>query len=157
MMDTIESSEMFIENSRITRVIIGGDMNLDLSRHNMHDMYCRDFIDRQNLINTFHLPVVDKGYTYYDVANGCKSCINHFSVHYSLGDSVLSIQRCEHAVNPSKYLPLVMGISVNIISREILLDQDTPTELPICWHRFNENKNSYYIILKSMRCQNVIM
>ncbi len=50
MMDTIESTEMFIENSGIRRVIIGGDMNLDLSHHNAHDMYFRNFIDGQNLI-----------------------------------------------------------------------------------------------------------
>ncbi len=79
MMDTIESTENFIENSGITRVIISGDMNLDLSCHNAHDMYFRDFIDRQNLIYTFHLPVADKGYTYYDMANGCKSCIDHLN------------------------------------------------------------------------------
>ncbi len=113
MIDTIESTEIFIENSGITRVIIGGDMNLDLSHHNAHDMYFRDFIDIQNLIYTFHLPVADKGGTYYDMANGCKSCIDHFSVHNSLCDSVLSIQRCEHALNPSKHLPLVMDISVS--------------------------------------------
>ncbi len=144
MMDTIESTVMFIENSGITSVIIGGDINLDLSHHNARDMYFRDFIDGQNLIYTFHLPVADKGYTYYDMANGCKSCIDHISVHYSLCDSVLSIQRCEHALNPSKHLPLVMHISVNIVSREINTDQDPPTELPICWHRVNENHEKKY-------------
>ncbi len=116
-------------------------MNLDLSHQNAHDMYFRDFIDRHNLTYTFHLP--HKGYTYYDMANGCKSCIDHFSVHYSLCDSVLSIQRYEHALNPSKHIPLVIDITVNII-REIHLDQDPPTELPICWHRVNENHVKRY-------------
>ena len=144
VMDTFEYTELFIEKSGITRVIMGGDMNLDLSRHNSHDMYFRDFIDRQNLVYTFDLPVADKGYTYYDLANSCKSCIDHFSVYYALCDSVLGIQRCEHALNPSKHLPVVMDISVNTMKRDIHVDQDPQTEMPICWHRVNDNHEREY-------------
>ncbi len=50
----------------------------------------------------------------------------------------------EHALNPSKHLPLVMDISVNIIKRQIHWDKDTLTELPICWHRVNENHVKKY-------------
>ena len=144
VMDTFEYTELFIEKSGITRVIMGGDMNLDLSRHNSHDMYFRDFIDRQNLVYTFDLPVADKGYTYYDLANSCKSCIDHFSVYYALCDSVLGIQRCEHALNPSKHLPVVMDISVNTMKRDMHVDQDPQTEMPICWHRVNDNHEREY-------------
>ena len=51
-------------------------------------MYFREIIDRQNLVYTFDLPTADKGYTYYDMLNGSKSCIDRFSVHNSLCDSV---------------------------------------------------------------------
>ncbi len=57
---------------------------------------------------------------------------------------MLSIQRCEHDLNPSKNLPLIIDINVNIISRVIRSDQDPPTELPICWHRVTENHEKKY-------------
>ncbi len=85
---------------------------MDLSRHNARNMYYRDIIDIQNLVYTFDLP-------YYDMSNNNKSCINHFSVHSSLCDSVSNVKRCECALNPSKYLPLLLDICVNTTRRDI--------------------------------------
>ncbi len=37
-----------------------------------------------------------------------------------------------------------MDISINTIRKESHLDQDPLTELPICWHRVNENHDRKY-------------
>ncbi len=41
-------------------------------------------------------------------------------------------------------LPLVIDISVTIMSSEIPSDQDLPTERHICWHRVYENHEKNY-------------
>ena len=70
-------------------------------------MYFRDFFERQNRVYTLDLHVADKGYTYHDISNGSTSCIDHFSVYYSLCDSGMGVHRCKHALNPSKHLLVV--------------------------------------------------
>ncbi len=49
-LDTMDCIEILIQNSGITNVVMGGDMNLDLSRHNAHDMYYREIIDGHDLV-----------------------------------------------------------------------------------------------------------
>ena len=143
-LDTLDCVEIFIQNSGITGVVMGGDMNLDFNRHNAHDMYYREIIDRQNLVYTFDLPIADKGYTYYDMSNGSKSCIDHFSVHNSLCDYVCSVKICDHALNPSKHLPLLLDICVNTTRRDIGADEDIHNGAAICWHRVDDNHVRLY-------------
>ena len=51
----------------------------------------------------FDLPTADKGYyTYYDLYGGSKSCIDHFSVHYSLCDSILGVERVSGGLTPCR-------------------------------------------------------
>ncbi len=119
-------------------------MNLDFSRHHAHDLYYREIIDRQDLVYTFDLPIADKGYTYYDMSNNSKSCIDHFSVHSSLCDSVSNVKRCEHALNPSKHLPLLLDIYVNTTRRDIGAEENLQNEVPICWHRVDVNHERQY-------------
>ena len=61
-MDTLDSVEVFLEDFLSHDIIIGGDMNLDLTRCNAHDMYFKDFMEQFDLIHTFHLPSADNGY-----------------------------------------------------------------------------------------------
>ncbi len=71
--------------------------------------------------------------------NNSKSCIDHFSVHSLLCDSVSNVKRCEHALNPSKHLPLVLDICVNTTRRDIGAEEGLQNEAPICWHRVSDN------------------
>ncbi len=107
-------------------------------------MYYREIIDRQDLVYTFDLPISDNGYTYYDISNNSKSCIDHFSVHSSLCDSVSNVKIWEHALNPSKHLPLLLDIYVNTTRRDIGAEEDLQNEAPICWHRVDDNHERQY-------------
>jgi len=143
-LETIDCIELFIESTGLFRVIMGGDMNLDYSRHNAHDRYFLEFLDRHNFVYTFDLPIADKGYTYFDMSLNCKSCIDHFNVHNSLCDSVLGVQRCEHALNPSKHLPVLLTVCVSTERRELDDEEDGHRDVPICWYRVNENHIRLY-------------
>ncbi len=94
-------------------------------------MYYREIIDRQDLVYTFDLPISDNGYTYYDISNNSKSCIDHFSVHISLCDSVSNVKRCKHALKPST-------------RRDIGTEEDLQNEAPICWHKVDDNHERQY-------------
>ena len=99
-LDTMDCLELFMEGCLSDNIIVGGDMNLDLNRGNAHDIYFKDFMERHDLIHTFNLPNADVGYTYYDMDNGGRSCIDHLNVHYSLCDVVKAVSRCDQALNP---------------------------------------------------------
>ncbi len=143
-LDTMDCIEMFIQNSGIAKVVIEGDMNLDLRRHDAHDMYYRKIIDRQDLVYTLDLPIADKGYAYYDMSNNSKSYIDYFSVHSSLCDSVSNDKRCEHEINPYKYLPFLLNICVNTTRRDIGAEENLQNEAPICRHRVDDNLERQY-------------
>ena len=143
-LDTMDKIETFIESCSSSKVVVAGDLNVDFVRGNAHDKYMKDFMERWNIVDSFDLSVANKGYTYYDLSSGAKSCIDHFLVHHSLCDSVLKVSRCEHALNPSKHLPVIMDIleekkTINVNDNGVMR-----TQPPISWNRVNEEHVKQY-------------
>ncbi len=103
----------------IRNVILAGDFNVDFSRNNAHDVYFKDFSIRTDLVYTFDMLNADKGYTYHDPANNSYSCIDHFHVSSVMCDLASCIHRCNLALNPSKHMPVLMDVNVEIIHRDI--------------------------------------
>ncbi len=126
---------MYIEQCNIRNVILAGDFNVDFSRNNAHAVYFKDFSIRTDLVYTFDMPNADKGYTYHDPANNSYSCIDHFHVSSRLCDLTLCIHRCNLALNPSKHMPVLMDVNVEIIHRYIGEDCSEDRAKPIAWHR----------------------
>ena len=154
--DTLDNLELFTESCSSHDVIIGGDLNLDMSRQNAHDICYRDFLDRHNMTYTFDLPTADSGYTYYDMDNGGQSCIDHFSVCQELCDAFRSVTRCEHALNPSKHLPVLIKISFPQVldTNESHENDDNGDVMPISWCKVtDEHVRKYQHAQHRFLCQ----
>ena len=143
-LETMDNIETFIHSCGSNRIVVAGDLNVDFVRGNAHDKYMKDFMGRWNLVDSFDLAVANKGYTYHDFSNGGKSCIDHFLVHHSLCDSVMKVSRCEHALNPSKHLPVIMEIFEDKNTIDVNDNGVTRMVPPISWNRVNDGHIQEY-------------
>lgn len=143
-LETLDVIEMFLEQRNERHIVLTGDMNLDYARGNAHDVYFRDFINRHGLIDSFDLDVADKGFTYHDPNNGCFTCIDHFSINSGLCDCVLGVDRYDMALNPSKHLPVILNINVQIDHTHVEDSDSKIHEAPISWHKVSEIDEQKY-------------
>ena len=166
-LDTMDCLELFMEGSLSDNIIVGGDMNLDLNRGNAHDIYFKDFMERYDLINTFNLPNADVGYTYYDIENGGRSCIDHLNVHRSLCGVVKAVSRCDLALNPSKHLPVLVDLDISYDTEVRVNREESQAPLPISWCKVNDKhimdyhqrQNSYLKNIKQyeiLKCRDTL-
>ena len=121
-------------------------MNNDTSRKCAHDLYYLDFIQRNNLSHTWFLPVADKGFTYHDIYLNSFICIDHFNISSGCVNGVLSVERYDIPVNPSKHLPIIMDIEMSRdhSGTEQANKGTNNVGLPIAWHKVIEDKKTKY-------------
>ena len=149
---TMDAIESFVESCGNTKVIIAGDLNVDFSRKNAHDIYIGDFMERYGFTDSFELPVADNGYTYIDLENGCRSCIDHILVRNMLCNSVLKVARSEDALNPSKHIPVIMELFAGHQVCQIIEENQENSTPMISWNRVNEMHIEMY---QREQCRNL--
>lgn len=138
-LDTCDAVEMFVQqcSSSGKQVVIGGDLNLDMSRKNAHDLYFKELCERYDLVSMLDIPVTKVDYTYHDQSNDCFTCIDHFCVGYGISQSVTNISKCDEPLNPSNHSPLLMSLTCSQ-SYVVLDESENDFSIPIAWHKVND-------------------
>ena len=141
-LDTLDAVELFIQcNGK--HIILGGDMNLDVSRRNAHDKYYSDWCDRIDCMYAHNLPGCNIDYTYNDPAKNCFTCIDHFTVSKHLRTQIESASVCHEPLNPSYHMPVLLTLKVTP-GRVTLSDGNAIRKNQIAWHKVNDNHVSEY-------------
>ena len=146
-LNTVDATQVFMEQCSSRHIILGGDFNVDFTRHNAHDVFLKNFTQINNMVCSVDLPAAEKGYTYHDPYNGCFSCIDHFIMSSGLKDSVMFVMRCNEHDNPSKHLPLLMQVKFdNCLLMFDTTDQGTDKfcDKPIAWHKVTDHDMEEY-------------
>ena len=146
LLSTFDAIDIFIEQCGIRNMILAGDMNVDFKRKNSHDIYVRNYAQINDFVCSVDLSASEKGHTYHDPNNGSFSCIDHFLVSSGLSDCVVYIVRCDIHDNPSKHLPLLMEMKLNVhIQRTVCSSKiGANGKRPIAWYKLTDNDQLRY-------------
>ncbi len=93
---------------------------------------------------TFNLPNADKEYTYHDPVNGSCLCIDHLHVSSCLYGLTQCVQMCNLPLNPSKHMPILIHMNVDILHLMINEVDKMGGDKPIAWHRVRHAKENMY-------------
>jgi hypothetical protein len=137
-LDTFDAIECAINKYPSYTTIFGGDLNLDTTRLNAHDVYFNDFLQRQNMSDVWDLPVSKCDYTYRD--HQSQSCIDRFVIPLNLSPSVLHGEVIHNALNPSNHQPITMDLALRVAQLEIKKHEKKDN---IAWHKVHDD--NYYI------------
>ena len=140
-LDTCDAIEIFVQQciKNGKHVIIGGDLNIDMSRNNAHDLYFKDVMERYDFVSMLDISSSNVEYTYHDPSNDCFTCIDHFCVSHELSQSVTNISRCDEPLNPSNHSPLLMSVTCSQLYVVLDENQNSGLSVPIAWHKVNNN------------------
>jgi exonuclease III len=159
---TFDAIDIFINQNDFRNVILAGDLNVDFSRQNSHDVFVKNYARINDFVCSVDLSNAEKGYTYHDPYNGSFSCIDHFLVNSGLSDCVVYIMRCDYHDNPSKHLPLMMELKLrDELVRNVCNSSDGVTNgTPIAWYKVTDNDQLLYNqkqdnYLSHMKCYEV--
>ena len=149
--DAVSSIESLLNANAHQSLIVGGDMNVDLSRDNAHTRYLKDFAARHQLcfIKHHQLAKFDVTYRQY-MKNGTirKSAVAHFIVSQDVFDCIMDIQCEEQRVdNPSGHTPLIIDVSVTDLVRHQYSppsDSCKPSPTRIAWHKVKDTHLRLY-------------
>ena len=143
LIDVFDEVELFVRGCHGKHLIIGGDMNLDIARHNAHDELYKVWCDRIDCTYVHDLPGCEISYTYNDPSNNCFTCIDHFTVSKSLLRSISGANVCYESLNPSKHSPVVLNIKYTP-DRVNLVDGDNTHRSSVAWYKVKDHHiNSY--------------
>ena len=139
--------EILINTYMDHSIIIGGDLNIDFSRGNAHDVYFRDLLYRYDLVSCWDIPCARPDYTFFSWNNNHMntSCIDYFCFKQNLVPNVDNIYVYDCALNPSGHRPIVATITVKLETiAHKQTDQCHQTGDGIVWHKVTEtNKLDY--------------
>lgn len=119
------------------QVIIGGDMNVDFSRKNSHDIYLDNFITRNDMQCGWDLDAAECDYTFVDFVNQRFACIDHFFVSNSITNCVNAVQVIEDPLNLSNHCPIVMDLNLHSVS--VHEEPVKKISSKIAWHKVDVN------------------
>ena len=66
------------------QVLLGGDLNIDFSRNNAHDLYFKSLLERVSLTSCWDMPISTPDYTYSSPHCDSTSQIDHFCFQQNL-------------------------------------------------------------------------
>ena len=141
--DVLDEIESLIAKYPADRVIIGGDLNIDLSRGNAHDTYYSHFIERCNLVDVSLLNGYNIDYTYCDLHLGSYSTIDHFAMSLDLCVFVNSVIVSHDPLNPSKHSPITLDIAVKLPMTKEREQSNCDKRDRIQWHKAGQHVPSY--------------
>ena len=146
----IDDIENLIKESDSNEVIVGGDLNCDISRDNAHTRCIKDFASRNGLkFVQQHQYANSYQYTFNQaMENGTErmSCIDHFLVSDSIYDNIVNVN-CDKmsALNPSYHCPLTMRVKLGVEKREPEMPEPSePAKPRIAWHKVKSSHIDIY-------------
>ena len=101
-MDVCDSIEFIISKYASYHVILGGDLNVDLSKNNAHARHYIDFLHRNNRSECVQWPETNIGFTYCNLHAGSYTYIDHFAVSCEMN----CVDQCGaygSGINPSNH------------------------------------------------------
>ena len=127
-------------------VIIGGDLNIDFKRNNIHTTYVKDMLERNKLVSVWQHTSFPE-YTYSGPTG--KSCIDHFVVSENV-KNVTDWAIVEYGgLNCSVHSPIIMKVKFDITKNNITCLNHNPNDR-IAWHKVSEHdKLSYQVSLEN--------
>ena len=117
LLKCIEEVKWFINYRPDCKVIIAGDLNLDLSRNTRFVNIVRDFFINFKLISAWSAFNVDFTFSNHQIRNGnnilSTSCIDHFVLHSELLADVAHAQAIHLGDNLSNHDPIFLHIKLD--------------------------------------------
>ncbi len=135
-MDVVSEMELIIEDVAPDMIIVGGDLNIDLSRDNAHSNYIADLCSRNNLCFCWHHNNAKQDYTFVTTDMRSKSCIDHFLVSDNVFSDIESVSVIDHVLNPpgSWHRPIQLVLNMTAPSVNISPPQHNRNDF-ISWKR----------------------
>ena len=143
-LDAIDVIESCIAKYYDCEMIVGGDMNIDFVRHNAHDVYYLNMMNRCSLVDVWNMEVATASYTYCDVNSGSFTCIDHFTLSSGIGEYVTNAFVLHEACNLSSHSPIIMDICIGNKPNECVNNCNSrKVNRAIAWHRANTYVHQY--------------
>jgi hypothetical protein len=155
--------ESLIYGSKQKFIIIGGDINIDLCRNNLHTEYFKTFLERHQLISAWqHTGFPD--FTYQGPTGS--SCIDHFIVSRNVLNHFISASVDHVSINFSVHSPININLKMMVGNGEKNIESYNNDTCKVAWHRVETNhkdvyKQSLFNILNDItipegcKCENV--
>ena len=121
-LQTCDALECLISEFNDCSVIVGGDINLDYSRHNAHDQYFSHLLENCDMLDCWSLNVARQDYTYCDHFQNT-SCIDRFSVSTHMSHLVKEMYPIDCALNTSYHRPICMTIEIEVQTSDNILSE----------------------------------
>ena len=147
--EAIDTLDEMVRTSNASEIILGGDLNIDLSRNNSHTRCVIDFARRNNLRFIHQHRLANISYTYNQVVENAReriSSVDHFLVSETVYDRIENI-RCDsmNALNPSYHCPLRMNVTFDVDKRATIETESVTPQAPrVAWHAVTDNHTEIY-------------
>ena len=139
-LDVLDEVDCLSQRMPNFHVLVGGDLNADVSRDNAHSRYLLQWANQCNLSNLWQVFPSDERFTYADLYQGTFSCIDHWFVSSELECTVKHAEVLHDGTNPSKHS--VIDLSLELLKDSDAVSDDHEAELPdvpsgprILWHK----------------------
>lgn len=114
LVETLEDIHTLIMDSRVTSVILGGDLNCDFTRSTPHVKTVSDFISHNNMKQGISHILSTVDFTYESKSAHSRSCIDHFLFTSDLFHAVNMMSTCDNEDNFSDHHALTCELDINI-------------------------------------------
>ena len=150
LLKCIEDVKWYINKYPGHKIIIAGDLNLDLSRNTRFVNIVRDFFIHYNLISVWSAFNIDFTFSNHQIRNGnnilTTSCIDHFIIHSNLLPDVSHAQAIHLGDNLSNHDPIYLSIKVESATINPSVDScdDIPFSPHPSWNKASDEHISNY-------------
>lgn len=146
-LDTLNDVGLLLEISNGYPVIFGGDLNVDFSRQNAHDLFLKQFMQENDLKNFWELNGAEPDYTFLDLTNQRFSRVDYFIVTSNLSTFIEKTYVHFNPCNPSKHQPIVLQFNENFnlivnINKDINCSGKNVNK--VAWYKIKESHINAY-------------
>ena len=135
--ECLNTGSQLIEEHNPHGIIVGGDLNTDLSRNRGHSSYLKQYCDSLNLFLGCNIPHFVQRCTYDDGVN-C-SIIDHFLCSKNMYDNIVKLYVNDDVVNPSNHHSIHISASLEM-HEHIDVRTSTSVRAPrINWNKAKPN------------------
>lgn len=149
--EVLSEMEQVIHRHGCTYLIIGGDLNADLSRRSPNVTALKQFINKFNLSVGIDLNVSDVPYTY--IGPQSKSRIDHFLVSSTMQESVSSCNIIDNHLH-SDHVPLCIDFNIDIVHTDFT---EKMPEDRYAWWKANEIQKEQYKSTCEHNLRNIVI
>ena len=154
-LEVCDEVEILINKYPNHTIIIGGDLNADFLRHNAHDVYFKNLLDRHDMNNCWNLTVARPDFTYVNQSSGAKSTIDHICMTTAQEQLVREAYVCEDALNPSDHRPVIIIMDIDT-SHAPNCELERQSKSPIMWHKVNDDHIQMYKTVLADKLKNIM-